>query len=154
MHTESRAHLVYYSCICGKFMVVYSAVVSQADIVPLIQNFRNCNTENCCGRSPWISQQAGPAGCGYLDLAVIDLHKPLHKLAMQQIVVRLYLTVFITHSVPLPFIPFESGTTTWVLRCFIACVEQALFVLLTKAESKCRGGIFNFIVFLCTVRHN
>ena len=41
-----HAHLVYYSCLYGKFMDVYSAVVSQADIVPLIQNFSNWNTEN------------------------------------------------------------------------------------------------------------
>ena len=46
MRTESRAHLVYYNCLCGKFMEVYSAVASQADIVPLIQNFSNWNTEN------------------------------------------------------------------------------------------------------------
>ena len=46
MQTESRAHLVYYNCLCGKFMAVYSAVVSQADIVPLTQNFSNYSTDN------------------------------------------------------------------------------------------------------------
>ena len=45
-HTESRAHLVNYSCLCGKLMVVYSAVVSKADIVPLTQNFSNWSTDN------------------------------------------------------------------------------------------------------------
>ena len=39
VQTESRAHLVYYSYLCGKLMVVYPAVVSQADIVPLTQTF-------------------------------------------------------------------------------------------------------------------
>ena len=37
--------------LCGKFMVVWSAVVSQADIVPLTQNFSNWNTENFIGEA-------------------------------------------------------------------------------------------------------
>ena len=47
MDIENHAHLEYYTCLCGKFMDVYSAVMSQADIVPLIQNFSNWNTGNC-----------------------------------------------------------------------------------------------------------
>ena len=46
MHTESCAHIVYCSCLCGKLMDVSSAVVSQADIFPLKQNISNWITEN------------------------------------------------------------------------------------------------------------
>ena len=38
MYTESCAHTVYDSYLFGKFMDVNSAVVSQADILPLTQN--------------------------------------------------------------------------------------------------------------------
>ena len=46
MHTESRAHIVYYSNFCGKFMDVNSAMVPQADILPLTQNIGNWDIKN------------------------------------------------------------------------------------------------------------
>ena len=44
--TLSCAHIVIYSCLCGKLLDVDSAVVSHADMHPLKQNIGNWDTEN------------------------------------------------------------------------------------------------------------
>ena len=43
--------MVYHSCLCGKFMDVDSAVVTQADMLLLKQNFGNWDTENSFSNS-------------------------------------------------------------------------------------------------------
>ena len=57
MHTQSHARVVYYSWLCGKFIVVYSAAVSQTDIFLFKQNISTLDTGNCANMKEHDQQE-------------------------------------------------------------------------------------------------